>query len=213
MPAPKSDRNSAIPVVTRVTRAERRRQILSHAKTLFLKQGFSATSLEQVAQASGISEAVLLKHFAGKQALFVLVLQEIRTATLLCWETLTVDLVDPIQKIRALIDHYLQSVQNHSAEFRILHRTLVESDDPEVMAEIRAFYLECETILVRIIQVGQQNGVIKRTLNPRVGAWELIRSALGYTMTLPLQMPILQEADYLKSATDCLLNSLLKTDV
>ena len=49
--------------------------------------------------------------------------------------------------------------------------------------------------------------------DPRVGAWELIRTALGYTLTLPLGIPLYQEADYLPHAIECLLACLLKTDV
>jgi len=46
-----------------------------------------------------------------------------------------------------------------------------------------------------------------------VGAWELIRTALGYTLTLPLGVPLYDEADYVPRAIDCLLHCLLKTDV
>ena len=56
-------------------------------------------------------------------------------------------------------------------------------------------------------------GVFRRTLDPRVGAWELIRTALGYTLTLPLGIPLYEEPDYLPRAIDCLLHCLLKTDI
>src|SRR5436305_1664844 len=59
----------------------------------------------------------------------------------------------------------------------------------------------------------QQSGVFRRSLEPRVGAWELIRTALGYTLTLPLGVPLYAEADYLPRAIECLLHCLLKTDV
>ena len=51
--------------------------------------------------------------------------------------------------------------------------------------------------------------------NPAIytGAWELIRTALGYTLTLPLGVPLYGEADHLPRAIECLLHCLLKTDV
>lgn len=64
-----------------------------------------------------------------------------------------------------------------------------------------------------MISAGQQSGVFRRNLDPRVGAWELIRTALGYTLTLPLGIPLYQEPDYIHQAIECLLNCLLKTDV
>ena len=94
-----------------------------------------------------------------------------------------------------------------------MHRTLVESDDEEIVALLRAFYLDSETLLAQIIAEGQQSGVFRRSLDPRIGAWELIRTALGYTLTLPLSPPLYAEPDYLPRAIECLLHCLLKTDV
>ncbi len=94
-----------------------------------------------------------------------------------------------------------------------MHRTLVETDDPEIAAFLREFYLDNESLLAQIVQDGQQSGVFRRSLDPRVGAWELIRTALAYTLTLPLGIPIYTEPDYLPKAVDCLLHCLLKTDV
>ena len=41
----------------------------------------------------------------------------------------------------------------------------------------------------------------------------MIRTGLGYAFTLPLGIPLYQEADYLQRAIDCMLQCLLKTDV
>jgi hypothetical protein len=94
-----------------------------------------------------------------------------------------------------------------------MHRTLVETDDEEIVACLRAFYLDSEALLAQVIDEGQQSGVFRRSLDPRVGAWELIRTALGYTLTLPLGIPLYAEPDYLARALECLLHGLLKTDV
>ena len=94
-----------------------------------------------------------------------------------------------------------------------MHRALVETDDEEIVALLRPFYLDSEALLAQVIGEGQQTGVFRRSLDPRVGAWELIRTALGYTLTLPLGMPLYAEPDYLPRAIECLLHCLLKTDV
>jgi hypothetical protein len=94
-----------------------------------------------------------------------------------------------------------------------MHRTLVECDDEEIRGELRSFYLESESILAEIIAEGQRTGVFRRSLDPRVGAWELIRTALGYTLTLPLGIPLYDEPEYLPHAIECMLHCLLKTDV
>jgi hypothetical protein len=116
-------------------------------------------------------------------------------------------------KLHAITDLYLGSTRQHALEFRIMHRTLIENDDEEVVGQLRAFYLDSEAILAKVIAEGQQTGVFRRSLDPRVGAWEFIRTALGYTLTLPLGIPLYSEPDYMHRAIECLLHCLLKTDV
>src|SRR5687767_11387033 len=50
----------------RVTAAERRRQILAAARTLFRTRGYAATTPEAVAEAAGVKLASVQKHFPAK---------------------------------------------------------------------------------------------------------------------------------------------------
>jgi len=213
MGIPKIDRSVSPPLTTRVSKVERRRQILTQAKNLFVSQGYTPVTLEEIADRVGITLTVLGKYFEDKKEIFLEVLKQVRMATLDQWDGLIANSNDPIHQLHTVIESYLQSVRDHQVEFRILHRTLMESQDKDILNQIREFYLHSEEILVRIIQSGQQSGVFRRSVNARVGAWELIRSALGYTMTLPLDLPIYREPHYLSNATECLLQSLLKIDV
>jgi AcrR family transcriptional regulator len=53
---------------------ERRMQILAVAVTLFSKRGFSGTTTREIAQAAGVSEAMVFRHFATKQELYSAIL-------------------------------------------------------------------------------------------------------------------------------------------
>ncbi len=197
----------------RLSRAERKRQVLTHAKQLFATLGYDAVSIEQIASAAGVTEAILRKHFQTKLAVFEELVQEIREATLSRWQTGTAELADPLAKLHAVADFYLECIRDHTVELRILHRALVECADLEVLSLLRSFYVASESFLAQIIAEGQQSGVFRRSLDPRVGAWEMIRGGLAYTLTLPLDLPLYQEADYVARAMECLLHCLLKTDV
>jgi AcrR family transcriptional regulator len=194
-------------------KAERKRQLLGHAKQLFVTLGYQNTTTEKIAAAAGVSEPVLYRHFPSKKVLFLEVLQEIRQATLERWRAHSAGLTDPLAKLHAIMDLYLGSTREHALEYRVMHRTLMETEDAEIVSLLRGFYLDSEDLLAEIITDGQQTGVFRRSLDPRVGAWELIRTALGYTLTLPLDVPLYAEPDYLPRAIDCLLHCLLKTDV
>ncbi len=49
---------------------ERRSQILREAMNLFSKHGFRGTTTKEIAQASGVSEAMVFRHFATKEELY-----------------------------------------------------------------------------------------------------------------------------------------------
>src|SRR5262245_12988465 len=144
MSAPHNRQADAPRPAGRMRKAERKRQLLEHAKELFVTLGYSNTTTEKIAQAAGVSEPVLYRHFESKKALFLEVLQEIREATLHRWQTGTATISDPLAKLHAIVEMYLGSTREHALEFRIMHRTLIESDDEEIAASLRSFYLDNE---------------------------------------------------------------------
>jgi TetR/AcrR family transcriptional regulator len=53
---------------------ERRLQILQVAVQLFSQRGFGGTTTREIAQAAGVSEAIIFRHFATKQELYKAIL-------------------------------------------------------------------------------------------------------------------------------------------
>lgn len=193
----------------RLRRSERKRQLLAQAKQLFVTLGYQHTTTEKIAQAAGVTEPVLYRHFANKKALFLEVLHEIRQATLHHWEAQTKALKHPLEKLHAVVDLFVGSTRERALEIRIMHRTLVESNDGEIVACLRAFYLDSEKFLAQILRESQDAGLFRKDFDPRVGAWELIRSALGFTLTQPLGIPLYDDEAYQQKAIDCLLRGML----
>jgi AcrR family transcriptional regulator len=203
-----SRHGAGTPARPRLPRADRRRQLLEHAKGLFASLGYQGTTMDRIARAAGVTEPVLYRHFENKKALFLEVLREVRAATLDRWGADMHGTLDPRAVLHQIADRYLGTTREHALEFRIMHRTLMETDDEEISAFLRQYYLDSEKLLAGIIQAGQERGEFRRDLDPRIGAWELIRTALGYTLTLPLGIPLYDEAGYLPRAIDCLLHCL-----
>ncbi|RRJ83780.1 TetR/AcrR family transcriptional regulator [Aestuariirhabdus litorea] len=57
-------------VRTRSKSEEKRDQILEAAVTLFIEQGFDATSMDQIAQLASVSKQTVYSHFGNKEELF-----------------------------------------------------------------------------------------------------------------------------------------------
>ena len=60
---------------TRLTAADRRKQILRVAITLFAHQGFKGTTTKEVAAKAGVTEALIFRHFPSKEELYWAVIQ------------------------------------------------------------------------------------------------------------------------------------------
>jgi AcrR family transcriptional regulator len=56
--------------MTRLDSDERRRTIVQAAVPLFARRGFAGTTTRELAEAAGISEALLFRHFPSKQLLY-----------------------------------------------------------------------------------------------------------------------------------------------
>jgi AcrR family transcriptional regulator len=66
--------NEATPSGSRLPAEERRLQILRVAVSLFSQRGFVGTTTREIAQAAGVSEAMVFRHFATKQELYSAIL-------------------------------------------------------------------------------------------------------------------------------------------
>lgn len=60
----------------KMTAAERRAQIINVSKQLFSQKGFNGTTTKEIAQASGISEAMIFCHFASKEDLYTAIIDQ-----------------------------------------------------------------------------------------------------------------------------------------
>jgi AcrR family transcriptional regulator len=65
------------PVTRQLPRLERRAAILNAAATEFGRAGYAATSMEDLAAASGVTKLILYRHFDSKEALYRAVLERL----------------------------------------------------------------------------------------------------------------------------------------
>jgi AcrR family transcriptional regulator len=61
---------------TRISAPERKEKILTAAEELFARKGFAGTTTRELAQAAGINEALLFRHFGNKEELYWAVLEQ-----------------------------------------------------------------------------------------------------------------------------------------
>lgn len=107
----------------RLTRGERREQLIDVARALFAERGLDGTSVEEIAAHAGVSKPVVYEHFGGKEGLYAVVVdREVRTLH----DGIRAALTTPKANPRALIElgtlALLDYIDDHPNGFRILSR-------------------------------------------------------------------------------------------
>jgi AcrR family transcriptional regulator len=70
-PARRSGRRASEPDRRRLTAEARRRQLFDVALTLFAEHGYAATTMDDIAEAAGVTKPLVYQHFASKRALYL----------------------------------------------------------------------------------------------------------------------------------------------
>ncbi|MFT7165219.1 MAG: AcrR family transcriptional regulator, partial [Flavobacterium sp.] len=100
---------------------EKQIKILQVAETLFAEKGFDGTSIRNIAKEAKINIAMVSYYFGSKERLLESLIL-FRTKDLkLKIENLSVENLEPIEKINKLIEIYINRINCNKGIYRILH--------------------------------------------------------------------------------------------
>ncbi|MBT2444889.1 TetR/AcrR family transcriptional regulator [Streptomyces sp. ISL-36] len=109
----------ATPAYRRLSVEERRLQLLGAALTLFAHRAPDEVSLDDVAEAAGVSRPLVYRYFpGGKQQLYEAALRSSADALELCFTE--PPLGPPTERLARVLDRYLAFVDGHDAGFSAL---------------------------------------------------------------------------------------------
>ena len=86
---------------------QKRKQILEQASQLFLRQGFTNTSMDLVAKASDVSKQTVYSHFKNKAVLFEAVINEKCAQYQLNDQALLESSITLSEKLRQIAEHFI----------------------------------------------------------------------------------------------------------
>ena len=116
----------ALPARARLDVDERRRQLVALGVDLFSERTYDNVSIEELAQAAGISKGLLYHYFPTKRDFYVATVRE--AAAQLLARTATPGGMDALERMRAGLDAYIDYVQKHGKPYQALLRSGVGTD-------------------------------------------------------------------------------------
>ena len=130
----------------RLPAAERREQLLHTAVSVFAEHGYHATSMNEVAEAAGVTKPVLYQHFASKRELFIELLTEIGAELQETISKATAEAAGPRQQIENGFRAYFGFASEHTDSFKVLFGAGARRDP-----EFASFALGVETSIAESI--------------------------------------------------------------
>lgn len=110
--------------VKRLSREERREQILTAARGVFISKGFKGATTAEIAQEACIAEVTLFRYFSSKQEVFVEAIEPILTQGLYK-EIRNSNHLEPMERLKNVLTERINFVsQNH----QLVKLILMESD-------------------------------------------------------------------------------------
>jgi AcrR family transcriptional regulator len=164
-------------------------KILKAAQRLFAKQGFSATTTRDLAQASGVAEGTLFRHFENKKAILV----EVATRG---WVELLTDLLTELSEMgsyKAVAQVMRKRMLSLAANTDMLKVCFMEAQfHPDLRERVQCEVIDKMTdVAEAFFQTAMERGTY-RTMNARVVA----RIFLGmFTIAGFSQMTLADEAN------------------
>ena len=135
---------------------------MEHATRLFAERGFAATSLQDIADATGLTRPALYHYVANKDELLARLVSELtdEPAELLHAINERGDL-EPVEKLRAMATEIALHQTQAPERFRVLIRS-----EPELPAELSDSYQKSRRRVLREFRTVIDEGVARGLLRP-----------------------------------------------
>ncbi|SDN52289.1 transcriptional regulator, TetR family [Fictibacillus solisalsi] len=133
-------------------RSKAKEKIQLAAMELFIKQGYHATSIDNVAKHAGISKGLLYNYFKGKEDLLATMV-ETRMGELIQVMEEAVAIETPVNQIRHIIEEAINNVCEHPEVYRFYLHLQTQPESDQILSNYsrmlieesaRQFNLQCE---------------------------------------------------------------------
>lgn len=135
---------------TRLPREERRAQVLSAAREVFVAQGYHTAGMDDIAERAGVSKPVLYQHFPGKFDLYLALLDEGIASLIAALRAALSATQDNKQRVRGAVSAYFAFVDEPDGAFRLVFESDL-TNEIAVRERVEAADDVCASMLGQVI--------------------------------------------------------------
>lgn len=152
----------------------RREAILACAIDLFDRKGYSATSLDDVAQAVGIKREAVYYYFGSRSELLLAIIGPQAHDLVDGLRQVMQSELDATGRLKAAISNHLLRFDRHCLEMTISLRDGIMSSPPEVRSAMNKVWKDYEHMWTQLIAEGQADGSFSKHGKPKMVAFAIL---------------------------------------
>jgi len=154
------------PAYTRLRTDERRGQLLDAGAALFAEHAFEEISMRQIAEAAGVSKALLYHYYPSKTDLFAAAVAEAAAELLAVIEPSGEGA--PLEQLTRSLDAYLRWIEDHGRMWSKLMQSVATLSEAHALVEgFRARTMEL--LLAELTGQGQPRPVLRNAIKGWLG--------------------------------------------
>jgi AcrR family transcriptional regulator len=164
-----------------------RERIIKTSIEVFARKNYNATRTRELAEAAGISEGALYKHFSSKKEIFLECARSIQGILLNRYRALYEECKDdPYEYLKRVALDYYGFAHEYPDEAKFLAFILANTFDPDIRAFLVDFIDAGLKWATRMIERSMESGAVKKDIDPASVAWLYVGGY--YTIILAEEM-------------------------
>lgn len=181
-----------MPRVTQEHRDARRRQILDAARTCFVRNGFHATSMQDVFTEAGLSAGAVYRYFASKSELIGAIAATKIGDITAALDDVPADDPPPLEEALGRVFVAIRDADDREGIAKLISQVWSEAiRSPEIAEVLRANIGIAFTRMARVAEIYQRTGVLAADVPPQ----KLARAMAGLVQGFIMQLTLLQDVD------------------
>ncbi|MFK7987785.1 MAG: TetR/AcrR family transcriptional regulator [Sandaracinaceae bacterium] len=148
--------------MARKTKAERRRELLTAARDVFVDRGFAASTIDDIVERAGVARGTFYLYFADKRAIFEALVDDFlsRISVAVRSIVLAPDAPSPVEQLRANVQRVVALAISEPAIVKLaLHDAT--GVDPELDLKLDRYYEGLRALIEESLETGQELGIVR----------------------------------------------------
>ena len=151
--------------MTTNTASERRGELLDIAAGLFADRGLKATTVRDIADASGILSGSLYHHFDSKESMVDEILRSFLNELFGTYEAIVAKKLPPRERFEAIVTASFEALDRHHAAVAIYQNEARLLADQPRFGYIRERLVEFKKMWTDLLREGQKDGSFRKDLD------------------------------------------------